>query len=110
MLSSHILSELENICNRICIIKNGNIIKDKTYASIKKEKLNNIYILELSNTNLKKILYQYKQIDANHIEITTTKQDLNNIIKTLLLNEISIYEIKKKSTTLEEVFLNTINN
>lgn len=106
MLSSHILSELENICNRICILSKGKIIKDDDYQKIKQEADEIDYTLELSNTSLENILSQYKKIDKTHIEINTTKKGLNTIIKTLLLNEISIYEIKKKSTTLEQLFLN----
>ena len=110
IISSHILSELENICNRICILSNGEIIKDDYLETIKKESQNIDYILELDNIELNNILYQYKKIDSSHIKIKTTKKELNNIIKTLLLNEISIYEIKKQSTTLEEIFLKTLEN
>ena len=108
LISSHILSELENICNKICIISDGVILKNEPINKIKQITNTIIYTLELSTTSLENILYQYKIIDENHIKIKTTKEGLNNIIKTLLLNEISIYEIKKENQTLEEIFLQTI--
>ena len=105
LISSHILSELENICTRICILSKGIIIKDETIESIKAITNKQTYIVEVNTTNLNSILYNYKEIDKNHIKITTNKEQLNNIIKTLLLNEISIYEIKKETLSLEEIFL-----
>ena len=107
IISSHILSELENLCNRICILSNGIIIKDELIEEIKKETDKINYIIELNNTSLDYILYQYEVLDNNHIKITTTKDKLNNIIKTLLLNDIIIYEIKKEQLSLEKIFLNT---
>ena len=105
LISSHILSELESICNRVCIISQGSIIKDETMDAIKTVTEKIPYILELSNTSLDNILYQYQKLDKTHIKIKSTKEKLNNIIKTLILNEISIYEIKKEEQTLESIFL-----
>ena len=106
LVSSHILSELENFCNRICILVKGKIIQDLSIEEIKKitEKID--YVLELSTVELQKILYHYETLDNHHIKINTTKDNLSNILKALLLNDISIYEIKKEVASLEEIFLN----
>lgn len=110
LISSHILSELESICNRICILSKGRIIKDDTITNIKAIKDSTNYILEISTTKLDNILYKYKIIDDTHIQIKTTKKELNTIIKALLLNNISIYEIKKENQSLESIFLETIKD
>ncbi len=108
LISSHILSELESFCNRVCILSNGIIIKDEKTEDIKKITDMITYIVEVSNTSLEGILYQYEKIDENHIKIRTTKEQLNTIIKTLLLNRIDIYEIKKEEISLEKTFLKMI--
>ena len=104
-ISSHILSELETICNRICILSKGKILKDETIETIKNITNKNTYLLELSKIPEENLLTNYQIIKDNIIKITTTKENLNNIIKLLLLNEISIYEIKKETKSLEEFFL-----
>lgn len=106
IISSHLLSELESICTRICVIKKGTIIKDTTIKEIKTLTNNINYILEISTTtNLDKIIFNYELIDKNHIRITTSQDNITNILKSLLLNDILIFEIKKETPTLEDIFL-----
>ena len=109
-ISSHILSELETICNRICILSKGKILKDETIETIKNITNKNTYLIELSKIPENNLLKNYEILKNNIIKITTTKENLNNIIKLILLNEISIYEIKKETKSLEEFFLETNND
>lgn len=110
LISSHILSELESICNRICIISNGKVIKDDKIDDIKKITDNINYILEVDNTNLDNILNNYQVIDDNHIKVYGDKNKINNILKTLLLNDILVLEMKKENISLENVFLEMEKN
>ena len=105
LISSHLLSELENICNRVCIISKGKIIKDTSIEDIKKITESNSYVLELSNTNLTNIISNYQVIDDNHIKIKGNIERITNVLKTLLLNNISILEMKKEMLSLEDAFL-----
>ena len=108
LISSHLLGELENLCNRICILSNGQIIQDSNIDEIKKITKKTNYILEVSKVDLQKILYHFEILDNHHIKINTTKENLANILKTLLLNDIDIYEIKKEVASLEDIFLNAM--
>lgn len=113
LISSHLLSELENICNHICILSKGKIIKDTNINEIKAISVKTDYILEVSSVNLQKILSNFEIIDNHHIKINTNKEKISNILKTLLLNKVDIYEIRKEVASLEEVFINAtkdINN
>lgn len=105
LVSSHLLSELENFCNRIAILYKGKIIKDLEFNEINTYQEKSDYILELSNINIKNILYHYEVIDDYHIKINITKDEMSNILKALLLNDIDIYEIKKVANSLESVYL-----
>lgn len=105
LISSHLLSELENFCTRICVLINGKIIQDAKIEEIKKITERANYLLEVSRTDLKEIIYHFEVIDSTHIKINTTKDKITNILKTLLLNDIAIYEIKKEVISLEEAFL-----
>lgn len=40
LISSHVLSEIENICSRIILIDNGNIIEDKSISELKNNNIN----------------------------------------------------------------------
>ena len=110
LISSHILSELESICNRVCIISGGKIIRDDFIDNIKNIVNNYNYILELSNINLEGIINNYEIIDDNHIKIKGDKNKINNILKVLLLNNIYVLEMKKENVSLETIFLNMEKN
>ena len=106
IISSHILNELETLCNKFCFINGGKLVAYKTIKELKEINIKTEYILELSTNNLKRIIKNYKIIDKNHIRIKTTSLKLNKIINKLVKNNISIYEIKKESSSLEKLFLN----
>ena len=111
MISSHILSELELLCNKVCFINNGRIINYKTMFELQTlANNNNNYIIELNTIKLNKILenYDYKIIDSDHIELSIDRSELNKLIKFLLDNNVEIYEIKKQVLSLKNIFLNMI--
>ena len=110
LISSHLLSELESICNRVCIISKGKMIKDETIDNIKKITNNINYILEVDNVNLDNIINNYQVIDNNHIKVTADKIRITNILKTLLLNNILVLEMKKENISLENAFLEMEKN
>ncbi len=108
IISSHILSELETICNKFCIVNEGKIIYKKTIDKLKKEQQISEYIFEISDIEKIKNKLKYEKVDSKHIKIKTTKNNINNLIKKLLENNIQIYEIKAENLSLESIFLNTI--
>lgn len=105
LISSHLLSELENICNCICIMTEGKIIKKLNINELKEITEKEDYILEVSKVALHRYLYDFEIIDNYHIRINTVKENISNILKTLLLNDVEIYEIRKETTSLEDFFL-----
>lgn len=106
VISSHNLSELESFCTDVCIIKNGKVISTSSVKEIKKEEKPH-YIIELNKTTkLNKILKEEDEVvDETHIKVTRTKEDLASLIKTLVEEKYSIYEVKLVEMTLEEAFL-----
>ena len=105
IISSHILSELESFCTRICIFSKGRVEKDASIAEIKRITEKERYCLEVSDTNLDSILTSYQVLDNEHIEVSATRENIVNILKALLLNGIFVYELKREVLSLEDVFL-----
>lgn len=105
IISSHILSELESFCTRICIFSKGRVEKDASIAEIKRITEKERYCLEVSDTNLDSILTSYRVLDNEHIEVSATRENIVNILKALLLNDILVYEVKREVLSLEDVFL-----
>ena len=102
LISSHNLSELETICNKACIIKNGTIL---SYYNLNNNKYTNNYIIEVSHTNINNIINDYKKIDKHHIKVKTNKKNIPKIINKLVKNNISIYKIIEEQNSLEDIYL-----
>lgn len=105
-ISSHNLAELESFCNKVCIIKNGSIIKTSSISKLKKD-VNDIYIFEIESTkSIKEIITE--EIDVTSEATFSIKADqktVANINKKLVNAKIDVYEIKKEESSLEEAFL-----
>ena len=126
ILSSHILSEVSQICNRVIIINKGKIVAIDTpenlenkvaqnnvvYVTVEdpenkmdsiKEKLNNIkdiqFVLENEDKTKKYIIKGEKDIDLR-----------KEIFETLAKEGITIFEMKKADATLEDAFMKLIND
>lgn len=106
LISSHNLSELESFCNRVCILSHGEKIEENTIEKIK-EIDENKYILKLSQTSkIKKLLgNNSKMLDKNLVEVIKSEEEIAELIKELVKNNIDIYEVRKETLSLEEAFI-----
>lgn len=110
LISSHNLNELENICNKICIIKNGEIVEETNVEELKNEIIEEGYIFEIDNSQKAKKIVKNKCdiLDKEHIKIYTNKLELPSITKELEKNQITVYTITKDKITLEDAFIKKI--
>ncbi|MDD2495837.1 MAG: ABC transporter ATP-binding protein [Bacilli bacterium] len=104
-VSSHMLTEMQLMCDKVAIIDGGKIIKIDNINNL--EKINNKYILTVSD--LDKSLNILKnmcvcQINSNDL-IIEYDDKISNIIKELVNNDIEIFSINSKEDSLEDEFL-----
>lgn len=102
LISSHNLAELESFCNKVLIIDSG-VILESSEVKIFKD-AGEKYYFNVSKTKNIKIDGIY-DIEENSFKINTSKENINEIIKELIKNNIDIYEVKRIELTLEEAFL-----
>lgn len=105
LISSHNLAELDNLCNKVCIIKNGEIIETNNISDIKKEVNANYKIFEIQDTNkIKELLDSAVIISKDKFKLNITKNEIPEIVKMLVKNDIAIYAIKEEEKSLEDAF------
>lgn len=107
-VSSHILSELENVCNTITIIDNGKIIDTKKMEEIKKEQ--NRLLIEVDDASSSKLLIEDNlklKVDFKNgnIVVNINHEDIPNLVQLLVENKIKMYQMKYDNKTLEEEFV-----
>ena len=111
IITSHILSQIEKMCNRVAIISNGKIVTEgnvKTLLSSDKEQ----YMLEFDEYidvhRVSKILNDLatiKSADNNKIVIEIQKSDIGNISSVFVENHMHIKDIQKITHDLEDNFI-----
>lgn len=116
LISSHILGEMENLCDNIAIIDKGKIIAFKTLDQIKHETMaGGSQYIKCNAPNLagKLIIENYDckvKINGDKVMLSTSsKTDLSKMIVTLTQNKILVYGAGDVDYSLEDVFLNIIN-
>ena len=125
ILSSHILSEVSQICERVIIINNGKIVAVDTPENLEKktkEKNTLIVTVEDPKGNMETLKEKVRQIEevkllkdnqdnTKQYSITSSeKVDLRKILfEVLPKEEITIFELKKNEVTLEDAFLKLID-
>ena len=103
LISSHILSELEHLCDRICIIENGEVVD--LIESKKDKKLRYHTVIKTSDDNkFKKILEELK-IEISKDGVIVGDFDIDKLLKKVYENGLSIVELERRKDNLEEYYL-----
>ena len=126
ILSSHILSEVSQICEKVIIINKGKILAIDTPENLEKQtQVENSIIITVEDKNNKMEKINKKISDIKSIELVKdnndgTKQYLivankeadirKKLFEILPKEDITIFELKQSETTLEDAFLKVINN
>lgn len=106
LISSHNLSELETFCNRVLIISKGEILEESSIEEIKNLDENK-YILKVDDSHAcNPYLEENDQIlDSHFIEVIRDEEEIAAFIRCLVIHNVSLYEVKKESMSLEEAFM-----
>lgn len=124
ILSSHILSEVSQICDRVIIINKGKIVAIDTPENLeKKVESNNTTYVTVEDTENKMETIKEKIPEIKEIKLIKENEDgtkqyvleseKNVDLRKIVFNEfakenITIFEMKKADTTLEDAFMKLI--
>ena len=107
LISSHNLAELDTFCNKISIIKNGEIVETNDIDTFKKDIKNNCYILEVEDSSVIGSIIDYKMdiLTETEVRVYIEKEKVPLLIKELVLRNIKIYNVSEENLSLEDAFL-----
>ncbi len=113
MISSHLLSEMEQVSDYIGIISSGKIIFQDKLSKL--QELGNENIVINTDDNLKALsvikenMNINSEISNNHIILPfMDNTDVSNTVKCLVNNNINIYRVTEKTKNLEEIYLSMV--
>lgn len=111
-ISTHILSEVEHIADRVGIINHGQLVYEGEIRKIQSNKW-----LEVRGDfrgrreAISQVLFGYpcKMLEIQEDKLKLTKlddQQISSLLRDLIVEEVPIYEVKQEQETLESIFLN----
>ncbi|MEK4567038.1 ABC transporter ATP-binding protein [Alkalihalobacillus sp. FSL R5-0424] len=110
LVSSHLLTEIENICDEVAFMRNGELIH---YEKITKQNTSNFKIevsdIEFSKKILNKLSIEFElanESTQNRLLLRCkSSKEFNAVVNELIQNEITVTELVSKKRDLEEIFL-----
>ncbi|PGT57600.1 ABC transporter ATP-binding protein [Bacillus thuringiensis] len=117
LLSTHILSDAEEICERFVIIKDGTKIEDTTITELLQRNRENKLIIEITAKDqnwievVKKLPY-VKNVEVVGLKIKVKVESIeinkNMLLQNALEHKVDIVKFKMSNDTLEEIFLKLV--
>ena len=111
-ISTHILSEVEHIADRVGIINHGQLVYEGEIRKIQSNKW-----LEVRGDfrgrreAISQVLFAYPckmlEIQEDKLKLTNlADQQISSLLRDLIVEKVPIYEVKQEQETLESIFLN----
>ncbi|MBO5349197.1 MAG: ABC transporter ATP-binding protein [Clostridia bacterium] len=113
LVSSHILSEMELMCDKVAVIDKGKIVKVESLTQNENDNENSTKAVqcvikvkqqEKAVNILKEKLNKIATIKDEKIYVTANKGEISSIVKTLAINDIDVEYANENEHTLEDLF------
>ncbi|WLV24949.1 ABC transporter ATP-binding protein [Aciduricibacillus chroicocephali] len=115
IISSHLLSEIELMCDRVGLIQNGKMVAVEAVREAEKPDVPALQDVILEAVPLEKtrsLLFAYDKIEAKAegdlLRFKCPKERLPEIVAMLVRDNIAIYQVGAGKATLEEKFFDLI--
>lgn len=108
LLTTHYLEEVEQMCKHAAIIKDGEIIHRESVRNLTQILQEETYVIIVDEMKALDKIQSYKPVavDANTLEVEINRrEELNQLIVSLIASGFVIKDIHPKSRRLEKLFL-----
>ncbi len=106
-VNSHLLSEMEQLCDRVAILKNGRIALTGTVADLTRQ--GDCWRLELAPGDSWPALlnFQVQEIGPSRYELVLPQDgDIDTVLRALISHGVRLRHLERLRSTLEDLYLN----
>ncbi|SHF72838.1 ABC transporter ATP-binding protein [Ornithinibacillus halophilus] len=110
LVSSHVLSEMELMCDRFAIIKEGKLVQVEDVSNESNEEVVSSYRMEVNEVEKAKVFIEEQldttvEIQDGMLKVQVSKEGIGKMVSSLTRNDIIIYQVIREKQTLEDRFL-----
>ncbi|GGE83345.1 ABC transporter ATP-binding protein [Priestia taiwanensis] len=112
LVSSHLLSEIDQMATHVGIISKGKLIFQDTIEKLRAHAMQGIQLTVNKPENAWKMLLAKgipSTLENHRILLSNTNdEEIGQIVKSLVMNDITIYRIEEEKKSLEDIFLHIV--
>jgi ABC-2 type transport system ATP-binding protein len=115
LLSSHILSEVEAVCNKVVIMNHGKVIARESVSTLTNKVSDVIYELQTKGkfdwaaAKTRLGLTSLTEREDHWVEFTVSgNMELHQVMRVFIENQVPFTDLRKKENSLEEVYLQLV--
>ncbi|HHY21511.1 MAG TPA: ABC transporter ATP-binding protein [Bacilli bacterium] len=110
IVSSHLLAEMEMMCDRIAIIQKGKLIDVQNVREFKNERGEERYVFAVDDVEttmrLMKEVHHFEPIkQGDRLVVAISRKNIPKIVQSLVEQKVAVYGIEQVTKSLEERFL-----
>ncbi|WP_119072424.1 ABC transporter ATP-binding protein [Aggregatilinea lenta] len=108
-LSSHLLGEIEQICDRVAIINHGLIVREGVVSDLLAGQAQ-LHVEAEPVEQAAALLHERWPVTAVNgaLSITATREDMPHIVRRLVEGGVDVYQVSGQRQTLEDYFLEVV--
>jgi ABC-type multidrug transport system ATPase subunit len=106
VLSSHLLAEVQDICDRVGVIDRGRLLSESTVAELRGGSTLRVRGVPLDRTLATAMRIagdKEAQLEGDHV-VVTSGTDAPGLVRALVADGVDVHEVTTAERTLEEVF------
>ena len=106
IISSHMLGDLESICNKIIFIRHGGIVDIK---NIEKDDIKRNVLFDVDDYSKAKIILGEYCINEN-LEVYESNDVISKLNRKLVINDVNVFRIYEDKNNLEKEFFDMVTH
>ena len=105
-LSSHLLSEIEQVCDRVAIIANGQLIQEGAVADLLASHSQVLIEASPLDTVMQLLQAEWTPMpDGTSVRVEATRAQVPAIISLLTAHDVAVYQVTVQRQSLEDFFM-----
>jgi ABC-2 type transport system ATP-binding protein len=113
ILSSHIMQEVQALCDKIVIIKKGTIVANDQVETLVSENQNSVFktvlktakSIDIFDFKSKIEIKDIEEVKTNEYKISSDKDVRQDIISYVIAHQLELLEIKQEELNMENIFI-----
>jgi ABC-2 type transport system ATP-binding protein len=112
--STHLLDDVERVCDSIAIINNGELLLEGSMKEVKEKFIEDVYLVsfnkQIEETDLMNLKSVHEVSFDSLYRINASSDFGKEIIEFCYKNKLELTLFKQSEMTLEDIFLKVVNN